>query len=458
MKKIKITAVILIILSFLLSGISILYSLLSGNEGDSLKSLTIANHAYDTIYDEIMRPLTVSKTMAYDTFLRDKLENEEKYTEQEMASFLSDYLSTIKEKFNYSSAFVVSEKTRRYYTPGGISKILNPQKVPYDIWYPLFINSNLEYDLDTDRDQLNEYLWTVFINIKVTGKDGTLLGVCGVGVVMENLQSIITSLEDEFDIKINLIDLEGLVRIDTNTTNIENAYISEAIADGAGSERFSFSRKGLSNVRMVRFMKDLEWYIVVQGRIERRIITPKFFVWPALFLILILAVFFLIAGVGTKEKQKQSEIQDTLEDSITGLPNRNYFKEAYGEMGIFTTTRYKTIAFVDIDNFDSLSADMDGNEILRKLIRVSNATFWNQGQLLKWDKDEFLAILETGVRETKENFAKLCSKIEREIGITLSVGVAEINLSDTIKVNYYRAIQACYAAKENGGNGVVVHV
>ena len=123
-------------------------------------------------------------------------------------------------------------------------------------------------------------------------------------------------------------------------------------------------------------------------------------------------------------------------------------------MGIFTTTRYKSIAFIDIDNFENLSDDLDGEEILRKIVRVSNATFWDKGQLLHWNKDEFLALLEADLKETREYFSKLCKKIQNEFGVTISVGIVAIDLSDTIKTNYYRAIQACYRMKEHGGNGV----
>ena len=59
------------------------------------------------------------------------------------------------------------------------------------------------------------------------------------------------------------------------------------------------------------------------------------------------------------------------------------------------------------------------------------------------------------MQESKENFQALCQKTYTELGITLSVGVVDINLSDTIKVNYYRAVQACYSVKESGGNGVL---
>ncbi len=453
MRKLKAVAAAMITLSFVLPSTLVIHFFLDHNDGDTQKNLAIANHVYDSIYSEIMRPLMVSKTMAFDTFLQDQLTNEENLSEKENSKIIGDYLGSIKGKFHYSSVFVVSERTRRYYTESGILKVLNPQKVPYDIWYPIFIDGEKEYDLDTDRDQANDYLWTVFINIKIRDKNGELLGVCGVGVIMDRLQALITELEDENDIKINLIDLEGLVQVDTNSTNIENAYISSSVFDGARSDRFTFTRRGLSGIRMVRFMEDLDWYVVVQGTIEKHKVSKQMFLNLFILLAILLTIFFLIAKFAIKEKFVVPE--DVLEDPLTGLPNRNYFKEAYGEMGIFTTTRYKTIAFFDVDNFENMSDSMNSNEMLKKIVQFSNAVFWDKGQLLRWDKDGFLALLETNLQESKEEFEALCEKIYKELGITLSVGVVDINLSDTIKVNYYRAVQACYSVKEKGGNGVL---
>ncbi|MBQ9207615.1 MAG: PDC sensor domain-containing protein [Treponema sp.] len=119
--------------------------------------------------------------MAVDAFLHKALKNELNTSEKEIEAEISAYLSAIKEKFGYIATFVVSEKTRRYYTPGGIAKIVNPEKEPYDIWYQLFLNSGKNLDLDTDRDQVNDYRWTVFVNVRITDNDGSLMGVCGVG-------------------------------------------------------------------------------------------------------------------------------------------------------------------------------------------------------------------------------------------------------------------------------------
>ncbi|MBB5227080.1 diguanylate cyclase domain-containing protein [Treponema ruminis] len=453
MKKVKIIASIMIFLSFVFSGSIVFFLTIKHIESDSKKNLVIAEHVYDSVYNQLIKPIMVAKTMAYDTFLQEKLHLETSQSENKMADIMSAYLRELKTKLDYSSAFVISEQTKRYYTPNGIAKVVNPQKVPYDIWYQIFIDTKKEYDLDTDRDQANEYRWTVFVNTQVKDENKKLLGVCGVGVIMDEIQELFKNLEQEFDIKINLIDTEGLVQVDTNAANIENAYISAAIQDKAGSDTFTYKRRGFNGVRMVRFMEDLDWYLVVQGTLEHAEFGQKLILILIPVFLLTLAIFFISLKIWTR-KDSIIHSDDSLEDPVTGLPNRNYFKEAYGEMGIFTTTRYKTMAFFDIDNFENSKSSQNGNEILKNTTLIVKRLIQDKGQILRWEKDSFMALLEINPDETQQYFNEICAELKSKLDIKISVGVIDINLSDTIKVNYYRAVQACYSAKESGGNGV----
>ena len=49
-------------------------------------------------------------------------------------------------------------------------------------------------------------------------------------------------------------------------------------------------------------------------------------------------------------------------------------------------------------------------------------------------------------------------QVLEELGITISAGLAPIVLTDSIKKNYYAAMQGCYAAKFAGGNkAIIIH-
>ena len=123
-------------------------------------------------------------------------------------------------------------------------------------------------------------------------------------------------------------------------------------------------------------------------------------------------------------------------------------------MGIFTTTRYKSLVFFDVDNLGLKKISDSSEETVRDLVRIAKGIIFEQGQLVRWNEDALLALLEIPAESAKYKFNEICRRSKDELGVTLSVGISDINLSDSIKKNYYRSIIACYAVKEAGGNGV----
>lgn len=453
--KHKILSVILIIVALVLISLQVVPNLLRSSQAEADENTLIASHIYDSLKSAVEKPIIISKAMSADAFLHKALKNEQATGEKEIETDMSAYLSAIKEKFGYIATFVVSEKTHRYYTPKGIAKIVNPKEEPYDIWYQLFLDSGKETDLDTDRDQVNDYRWTVFVNVRITDDDGSLMGVCGVGLFMDDLQDLVTLSEREYGVKINLIERDGLVQVDTDSANIENAYISEAIADKARSDSFVYTSKGISGFRLTRYLEDLEWFLVVQDGASRQ----GSFMYKAsvLLLYLILIALLILALITKYNALLQSLSKPSLtEDSLTRLPNRNYLKESYGELGVFNTLRYKTLVMFDVDHFKTVDETRDGDKILCGVAEWAKTFLDEKGMVFRWSDDEFVIFCELDSDSAVATFEKFCAKVKETLDVTISVRIAEIDLGKSIKTNYHRAVQACYIVKESGGNGVRV--
>ena len=427
--------------------------MLRNYQRDAENGKLLANHLYDSLLASIGRPIVISQCMATDTLLIEALKSEEAVPESEMSDMIAAYLSSFKNKFGYIAGYVISAKTKKYYTPNGISKIINPQRDPYDSWFQLFVDSGLNLMLDTDRDEVFDYRWTVFINVRINDSDGNLMGVCGVGVFMDELQELISEAESEYGLKISLIDKEGLVQVDSDMTNIENAYISEAISDNASAEEFTYTERSFGGFRLTRYMKELEWYLVVQniGRGNRSNWLEYLISVIYLFLLGILLVnFFMNKNV----QQRSFENDDCNEDLLTGLPNRNYLKDSFGELGIFNTTRYKSLVMFDIDRFKIVNETRDGDAIIIEVVQRAKRVIGDKGIMFRWSGDEFVIFFEVHAAEAEQKFRDFCAELKENLDISLSVGVVEIDLSQSIKMNYHRSVQMCYAVKAAGGNGV----
>jgi diguanylate cyclase (GGDEF)-like protein len=199
----------------------------------------------------------------------------------------------------------------------------------------------------------------------------------------------------------------------------------------------------------------LDWYLVVQNSVPeyRTVFFNGVFgagVFLAFVIIFLSAYFLLWKG----EKNQNSHVsQVSVTDPLTGLYNRNYFKDVYGERGVFNTTRYKSIAVFDIDFFKEANDNLDGDAILLHVTEVARRIF-EHDEIFRWGGDEFTVLITQNLTQAYDLCYAFAKELEKEGLVTVSVGVTDVRLSDMIKKNYYRAAQACYLVKEMGGNGV----
>ncbi len=443
-----------LVFSTLLMLVLVTPSMLDPKEEEE-KNLLVAAHVYDMLVSDVKKPFVVSQTMGVDSLLAGFLQNEEKKSEKEMESEMITYLTSIRDAFGYEVSYVVSDKTLRYYTANGIARTIDPVSYPYDSWYKVVVDSHKKYSLDINRDELNGFRWTVFVNTLIEDVNHNFLGICGVGVAMNDLQKIIVCAEKEYGIKINLINSGGLVKVDASSPSIGTTYIPEALADDAPSDSFAYIRKKNGGFRMTRYIPDLGWYLVIQdfnaGQCEKcRERIPLFLAFAFLLLLIVLHI-----GWKCTEKKKHSfKKEDGSIDALTGLPNRNYLTDSFGELGIFNTTRYKSLVVFDIDSFKVQNETRNGDKILRAVVGHTKHLVGDNGILFRWSGDEFVVFYEVEAKEAKRQFLNLCKFIREQLGVTLSVGIVPVELSESIKSNYHRAAALCYEQKAKAGNGV----
>ena len=204
---------------------------------------------------------------------------------------------------------------------------------------------------------------------------------------------------------------------------------------------------------MTRYYPNLHWYLVVQGNNIIDAETQGVIFIVLLYCLLITSIILLL--LEHKKILRHDLLKSSLpEDELTGLPNRNYLKESYGELGIFNTTRYKSLAVFDIDHFKIVNDGRDGDLIILGIVRLAKEMLEDHGIIFRWSGDEFVIFLEAEINEAEKKFNNFCNEAKKQYDVTISVGLVPVDLSVSIKTNYYRAVQACYAIKESGGDGV----
>ena len=264
-KKLLILTVVLIAVSFsLITWISMssLNMVIEGNNEEMSKVLT--SKIYDSINNKLSEPIIVAQTMASDYYLIEPL-RETDFPKEGLEDILVSYLNTLSGNMGYNSAFIVSERSHAYYTQKGFNKFVSPETDDHDIWYSLFVDSGKKYDFDVDTDEVHDNAWTVFVNCRIEDTDGSFLGVCGVSVEMTDLQDMLCAYEEEYGIKINLVNKEGLVQIDTDTINIENVVIDTDALDVKNVGDYVYKEKEGGGYTVSKYVENLGWYLMVQS-------------------------------------------------------------------------------------------------------------------------------------------------------------------------------------------------
>ena len=157
-------------------------------------------------------------------------------------------------------------------------------------------------------------------------------------------------------------------------------------------------------------------------------------------------------SLGEKKKKKEERI--TRQDELTGFHNRLYFRENYGDEALFMTMRYKSVAVIDVDHFYETCDGPEQDIVVKRIANLIRDHFGEKCEIFRWGENSFVALLEWSMTFGFELCRELCEKVEQDGMVTVSVGITEVKLTDTIKKHYHRAMQGCYLVKEMGGNGV----
>lgn len=371
------------------------------NENAESDGKLVANMVSSGIENEFLRPIVVSDTMSKDYILKEFMKKSGEESPESMEKEISAYLDSIRSGFGYQMVFAVCDASRAYYTYNGISKYVDTESDVHDIWYKLFLESGKQYDLDVDTDEASHWALSVFINTQIIYENGDLLGVCGVGVEMTKLQELLKQYEDTYQVKIDLIDAEGLIQVDTDVECIEQKYLDNSYLHKVGSDTFYYE-KDAKKSRMTKYMENLDWYLVVeysnQGRfsaIEVSITSIIIFVIGLFMLGIVFTVIFIRERKAEKELAEKRKISVT--DDMTGLFNRRAFEEACAKIIETNSFRKMTMVMMDVNGLKTVNdtyGHMAGDELIISAGKCIHNSLGEYGKIYRTGGDEFVALLE----------------------------------------------------------------
>jgi diguanylate cyclase (GGDEF)-like protein/PAS domain S-box-containing protein len=166
--------------------------------------------------------------------------------------------------------------------------------------------------------------------------------------------------------------------------------------------------------------------------------------------------------------ERLAELERTaLLDTLTGLGNRHYIEmQLRSRIEEFRRNKWLFgVLFIDVDHFKEVN-DRYGHEVGDKVLRMVGQTLEMSSRYAdvvgRWGGEEFLAIISNvevvRLAEVAERFRVLVERsgfeLDEQIGVTVSIGGAEIREEDDAQTLVNRADTNLYLAKQSGRNRV----
>ena len=403
---------VIMAISMAASLISSLYSLDNVSKDYSKKdSTTISELISNKIETKILEPLMVSKTMAQSSTLIEGLHNSTLSNNPEMIEEeFSSYLNTVEDGFGYSQVYVICDKTKAYYKSSGIVKTVSNDDVN-DKWYFDFIDLQKDYELNVDQDEFYNYDVSLFVNKRIYDKDGSNLGVVGVGVNIVEFLNEIKSFEKEYNVKVSLVNKEGMIQVCSDEKKIEKESVDSSYFHMVNSDEFFYEKKD-GEARLTRYIEEFDWYIIVNDLNSNKINTVLITI-PSLIIFAggLLLYGAILAFFNAREQKTYNLLVErkleSLTDEMTGLFNRRAY-----EADIASIEEEKdmySIVMIDINELKNTNDTLGhkaGDELIIALSNIILSVF-NLSKCYRIGGDEFIVITPSGKEKVKSSLKEL---------------------------------------------------
>lgn len=436
---------------------------------NSALPLTIDN-IYTEIQKNIIEPNLIASMMAHDTFLIDWLSDEEDEVQK-----IVHYLETIQNKYQMFTAFLVSDKSRNYYSANGMLDKIDT-KSPNSQWYLDFQKASelSEINIDYNTNMGSELI--MFINHKILDNDYHMIGATGVGLKTSYINDMLKVFRQRYQFSVYFVDVNGKVVIaEQNVKKLNNLSdipdLARQLSDiiGKGSQVFEYTQSGEAFLLNRKYISELDLYLIVEAKVNNftQAAEETFYLNVLLSAIITLLISFIIVLYVRKIHLKLDKLASN--DDLTHLPNRRSFHDELAKQ-LLLKERYNSelsLLFIDIDNFkdvnDTKGHDV-GDKVLKSLANILNDNVRKSDFVARWGGEEFIILLiDSDINQAQVIAEQLRSQVANsnhlsqyaQQQVTISLGATSVTDEDNIDTLLKRADLALYKAKSKGKNCIV---
>lgn len=430
------------------------------------------DNIYSEIQKDLLRPIFISSLMAQDTFVRDWL-----LAGEQDAEPIIRYLREVKSRYSTVTAFLVSDRSTRYYHAEGMRRSVSADNA-LDQWFFRVKAQAEPYEINVDFDEANRNVLTVFINHRVEDFAGNFIAVTGVGLTLDAVATLLDSYQHRFNRQVYFIDPAGRIVLTGRSDTRGYQTLYELPGIGALADRILTASAEPANLRYhseegdvllnTRYINELGWYLIVEQRPGNELRPLQRVLWLNLLIGAISALLVLtIALLAVNRYQRKLEKQAS-SDSLTGLPNRQAFNMLLAQ-ALREESRLQqplSALLIDVDHF-KLANDrfghLAGDQILTSIAELLRNGLRESDIVARWGGEEFVVLLRdcplTQALQIAENLRGMVAThwfaLAEKQQVTISIGVAQHLPGESADAMFARMDVALYQAKANGRNRVV---
>jgi diguanylate cyclase (GGDEF)-like protein len=470
-----IIAVITILLLALSVAISISNYMVSKKSAQANLKTHSLPLSVDNIYTEIQKhliePYLVSSMMANDTFVKDWIVHNEDDVEK-----ITKYLDSIKNKYEMLTAFLVSQKTKNYYTHNGFLEKVK-EKTSTNKWYFEFKNNSKSHEINLDFNKNFTNSMIMFINFKIYNESYNFIGATGIGVEISYIDKMLQMFSKEYYLNVFFLNEDGKIVL-TRQGNETYSHIDEMkqlkkhkdTIISKETNIIEYKKDGDEYILKTKYIPELDIYLVVEAKLDDFAKSARKVFYFNLSLSLAFAVIFatIIIIILRNYHAKLEKLANF--DALTQLPNRRNFSKRFNQFLDLHKRDKRPISlmFMDIDNFKYINDELGhqvGDEVLTKVAWLLKQNIRKTDLIARWGGEEFIvAFIDTDIIDAFSITQKISKAIKEDkdlqklIGqnLTASFGLTSCSDYDTIQTIVSRADKAMYEAKENGKDKIVV--
>ncbi|WP_420475661.1 sensor domain-containing diguanylate cyclase [Noviherbaspirillum sp. ST9] len=438
------------------------------------EALPMASEAIEAgLRARITRPVLIASAMASSSFERDWMARGE-----EESDAIIRYLEGIQREYGASDAFLVSERTRGYYTAQGISRIEQEGNAG-DTWLYRTRDAKLPFVAEISIDRANGNALTIVINHRITSRNGHFLGIAGVAMRMDGLTSLFNRHEKDGR-RIYVVDGKRRIVLAGGTPPSASRSIEQVPGIGEMADQLlpqdgkpvlrDYRHEGRHMFASARALPELGWHLIVEQDAADDV-EP---VWNAFMLTLaagaVVTLLVLALVLATIRRYDRQLEQMAGTDMLTGLLNRQAFDFVFRQAMLDADrgSRPTSCIVFDIDLFRRINETCGhpaGDEVLRTVARIARAMLRESDVITRWGGEEFIVLLKEC---TLEQAVAVAEKLRHSVDqhdfmpavpdgrITISLGVAQHETGETAMRFLQRADEALAKAKANGRNRLQV--